>query len=140
MTNTRVEEIAQNKIDKIELKDYKGIQDYINQLEQYRLDIRDANREPYSDRQMIPKIFRGLPQSYQPFRTQHNFYNNLPSSPHLSLEDITYRLLTFKSQLAKQDRNIKNFKTEGKSNNTKPDKKGSRPKQTKKCLTKGCRT
>jgi hypothetical protein len=142
MTDGRVEQMAQARIDKLRLKDCSGMQDFLNQLEMHRQDIRDAGGEAYSDRQMIPKILSALPDTYRPFIDQHDYLADLPGTPTLTLDGVTTRLLTFESKLAERGTTLHNTTISGKTRkaaNTTATPGSKQPKE-KTCFTKGCRT
>jgi hypothetical protein len=147
MADTRVEAMAQDKIDRLRLKDCSGVQDYLNKLEMYRQDIRDVGGDTYSDRQMIPKIKRGLTEpAYKPFKDQHDYLSDLPGFPTASFDQFTSQLLTYESKLSEHNHSFNNTTntdstppnppaTTPAANNTTTTK----PPRVKTCFTKGCR-
>ncbi|KAI9744531.1 MAG: hypothetical protein M1818_002060 [Claussenomyces sp. TS43310] len=98
MQNVRALDIALGKLEGLRLENFKTLQQYLNEHEGYKLDIKAAGGE-YSDVQMIFKIIRGLPTRYHPFIDQYYLLQDTNGLATPTLKDLTTRLLTFKSKL-----------------------------------------
>ena len=103
MQDARSLDIALATMEKITLATCPSVQEYLNQHEMSRLDIKDAGGD-YTDAQLMSKLIRGLTQHYNAFVDQYHLLHDIDGLKAPDLKGLASRLLTFESKL--RERNI----------------------------------
>ena len=97
ISEVRLQETAANNFERVHLSRCKGVQDFLNKVENARQDILDSGGM-CTKGMIISKIMRSLTPKYHSFVNHYHFFrDNDPST--LDLTQMTARLLTFKSDL-----------------------------------------
>lgn len=97
MHGSRALDLALSRFENTTLEKHKNVQEYLNQLESYRMDIMDAGGN-LDEPQITSKIIRGLSSKFSPFVDQCYFLQGTSAFADGSIYDITSRLLTFESK------------------------------------------
>ncbi|KAL8864561.1 MAG: hypothetical protein Q9198_009785 [Flavoplaca austrocitrina] len=99
MSDVRAQEIANNDFESIHMSECNSVQEYLNKLENARLDITDAGGH-CDDATMSSKIIRGLTEPFYPFVDQYHFLRDTETNTNaFDLGKLTTRLLTYESDL-----------------------------------------
>ena len=130
MQDARSLDISLTKMEKITLATCTSVQEYLNQHEMCRLDIKDVGGE-YTDSQMMSKLIRGLSNDYNPFVDQYHLLHDIDGLAPPDLKGLASRLLTFESKLRERHNN----KT-GTINHIRGEGHGWRERD--KCTAEGC--
>ena len=97
MSEVRLQESAANNFEHIHLSKCRGVQDFLNKIENARQDILDSGGM-CTEGMIISKIMRSLTPQFNPFVDHYHFFrDNDPST--LDLAQMTARILTFESDL-----------------------------------------
>lgn len=97
MSDVRAQELANNEFENIHMSKCSNVQEYLNHLENARLDITDVGGH-CDDAMMSSKIIRGLTEPFYPFVDQYHFLRDLETNT-FDLGRLTTRLLTYESDL-----------------------------------------
>ena len=130
MQDARSLDIALTSMEKITLENCASVQEYLNQHEMCRLDIKDVGGE-YTDAQLMSKLIRGLTHNYNAFVDQYHLLHDVDGLRPPNLKGLASRLLTFESKL--RERNV------GKPNIVNHVQGDSRDRRNRdKCTVEGC--
>ena len=97
MSDVRAQELANNDFESVHMSTCNSVQEYLNKLENARLDITDVGGH-CDDAMMSSKIIRGLTEPFYPFVDQYHFLRDLETNA-FNLSKLTTRLLTYESDL-----------------------------------------
>lgn len=98
MTDKRALDLARSNMDATKLSDFNTVTQYLNAIQCFKLDIKDAGGE-FDDDAIVSKIIRGLPTRYDTFVDQHYQLVDTDGLDDGGLRGITARLLTFEGRL-----------------------------------------
>ena len=103
MSEVRLQEAAANSFERVHLSKCKGVQDFLNKIENARQDILDSGGM-CTEGMIISKIMRSLTSDFNSFVDHYHFFrDNDPGT--LDLAQMTSRLLTFESDLQQRRAN-----------------------------------
>lgn len=97
MSDVRAQELAMNRFEAIHMSKASNVQEYLNKVENARLDIVDAGGH-CDEAMMTSKIIRGLTAPFYPFVDQYHFLRDIDPD-NFDLTKLTTRLLTFESDI-----------------------------------------